>query len=93
MSHQILIGGKPLDPKRAAATLLPLDTALVCPECQSSHVCAGEARTVARIGMEYVEGIPRQQDRKCLACGHRWTVTLPPQSYHRHAVSPLIHRP
>lgn len=88
MSHSIIIGGRYLDPKQAATAQLPLDTALVCPECSDAHVCAGEARTVARIGMEYPDGIPRQQDRKCLACGHRWTATLPPQSYHTHLLNP-----
>jgi hypothetical protein len=87
MSHEIRIGGQLLDPKQAANNLLPLDTLLACPApgCGSTHVCAGEARTVARIGMEYKDGIPRQQDRRCLACGHRWSATLPPLTYQMHA--------
>lgn len=85
MSHEIRIGGKLLDPKKATANLLPLDTDLVCPECGSTHVCAGEARTVARIGMEYKDGIPRMQDRRCLSCNHRWPCVLPPVTYQLHA--------
>jgi hypothetical protein len=89
MSHQIMMGGKPLDPKRAAKNLMPLDTLLICPECESDKVCAGEAKTVARIGHEYKDGIPRMQTRRCLACEHRWEVVLPPMSY-QHTQSLII---
>ena len=81
MSHQILINGRPWSPERAAREKLPLDTELVCPECESRQVAATEARTTLRLGGEAQHFIPRQQDRKCLACGHRWTSVLPPEVF------------
>lgn len=75
---QIMVNGRPLDPKDAAKTLLPADTLLICPSCESPHVRANEPRTVGRIDLEPQSLIPRQQDRRCERCGHRWTATLAP---------------
>jgi len=58
--------------------LLPQDTPLACPHCNAykDHldrpvVQASPPREVWRDGA-------RQQDRWCLACGHRWVTVLPP---------------
>jgi hypothetical protein len=82
MTHTIRINGEYVSPERAARERLPLDTPFVCPECQSRHVLAKPARTTIRLGGEAQRFIPRQQDRQCQACGHRWTCVLPPESYH-----------
>lgn len=92
MSHQVKFEGRYVSPEQAAKELRPLDTYLICPECESTHVVSGEARLSTRIGKEFLEGIPRQQDRRCLACGHLWTVVLPPLSYAATTIIPGLGR-
>jgi transposase-like protein len=77
---QIMVNGRPLSPERAIREQLPLDTMLVCPNCESSHVVAGVARAGIRFDGEKNATVPRQQDRRCLACNHRWMAVLPPES-------------
>lgn len=79
MPHEILINGKVLDPRRAARELLPLDTILRCPSCNSSECGTNEPRTGIQFTGELKRYVPRQQDRWCFACGHRWMVVLPPE--------------
>jgi hypothetical protein len=81
MTQSIHLNGRYLSPQRAATERLALDTPLVCPECASSQVVAKPAQTTIRLGGEAQHFIPRQQDRRCLACGHRWTSVLPPEIY------------
>jgi hypothetical protein len=81
MALLILIDGKPFPPERALREQLPLDTLLVCPECGSHDVEAREPKTTIRLGGEAQNFIPRQQDRYCLACNHRWVTVLPPVVY------------
>jgi len=76
---EIMVNGRPLSPERAIREQLPLDTMLVCPNCESSHVVAGPARAGQRFGGESNATVPRQQDRRCLRCDHRWTAVLPPE--------------
>lgn len=82
----ILVGGRPLDPKRAASALLPLDTLLVCPYCNGQHVEAKTALTTTQFGprsdLELKGLVPRMQDRRCLDCGEAWQSVLPPSLYH-----------
>ena len=84
MAIQILIHGKPLDPRTAAKEFLPLDLFYSCPQCGSAHVLAKPPRTIDDLSKEvgvgqYKEWIPRQQDRWCLDCQHRWTAVLAPE--------------
>jgi hypothetical protein len=81
---QILVHGKPLDPQKAAGAFLPLDLFYVCPACGSRQVLAKPARTIDDLSKEVGVGqhkvwIPRQQDRWCLDCNHRWTAVLAPE--------------
>lgn len=87
MTHRIKFNGRYVSPEQALKERRPLDTFLICPECESTHVVAGEPRLSTRIEKEFLEGIPRQQDRRCLACEHLWTVVLPPLA---HAASTII---
>lgn len=77
----ILVDGKALDPKKAAEKMLRCDTLLSCPECEGRDVMAHNPKTIAQLPGEARFFVPRQQDRRCQACGHRWTVTLPPEIY------------
>lgn len=79
MAHQIIVNGKVLDPKRAAANLLPGDTALACPRCESQQCGANEPRYDIKYKGETQLGTPRLQDRWCFACGHQWAAVLPPE--------------
>lgn len=88
MTMVILANGRPFTPERALREQLPLDTMLVCPECEGRHVEAWEPHTTIRLGGEAQHFIPRQQDRRCLDCGHRWTTVLPPEVY----TDPLFQR-
>jgi hypothetical protein len=81
MPHQIRVNGMVLDPKRAAAALLPMDTPLTCPRCNSHQVGANEPRNVAVNSGECVALVPREQDRFCLECRHQWTSILSPALY------------
>lgn len=78
MAHEILIHGKRLDPKDAGKTLLPSDTLLVCPRCESRMVQTVEAKLTERFPDESRLTVPRMQDRWCLDCGFRWATVLPP---------------
>ncbi len=51
---------------------LPSDTSLACPECEGQKLQATAPKEVWKGGA-------RQQDRWCLACGHRWVTVLPPR--------------
>ena len=84
MSHQVKINGRYVSPERAVREMRPLDTMMICSNCESDRVVCGEPRNSTRIGKEFEDGIPRQQDRRCLACGHLWTAILPPLSYAVH---------
>jgi transposase-like protein len=77
---EIIVNGRALSPERAIREQMPLDTMLACPNCESSHVVAGVARPGQRFGGESNATVPRQQDRRCLACNHRWMAVLPPES-------------
>jgi DNA-directed RNA polymerase subunit RPC12/RpoP len=79
VAHLILVNGKPLDPQKAAGAFLPLDLFYVCPDCGSKHVLAKDAKTIEDLGGQHKLWIPRQQDRWCQECGHRWTATLAPE--------------
>lgn len=78
MAIQILIHGKPLDPEQAVRHGLPLDTMLVCPSCESRMVEAYHPLTGMTLPGELQRFVPRQQDRRCLHCGHTWMSVLPP---------------
>lgn len=78
MTLQILVRGHVLDPKEAVQQMLPLDTMLICPACESAMVQALEPKTGIQLPAEIKQYIPRQQDRMCLACGHKWMTVLPP---------------
>lgn len=81
----IMINGRPLDPKRAARELRPLDSFLICPACNGGHVQAKDALTIEQFGkgsdIEHADLVPRLQDRNCLDCGLRWSSVLPPRAY------------
>lgn len=84
MALQIYVHGKPLDPLKAAKEFLPLDLFYVCPNCGSRHVQARPPQTIDDLSREAGVGqhkcwIPRQQDRWCLDCDHRWTAILAPE--------------
>ena len=84
MPLTILVNGRPLDPVRAVQSLLPLDTELACPACgRLGCIEASAPRTGVRFPGEDRALVPRQQDRRCQACGHRWMVVLPPESLQR----------
>lgn len=55
-----------------------LDTPLRCPSCNGDAVMSRAAQTGHRYAGEQKEFVPRQQDRWCVACGHRWMAILPP---------------
>jgi DNA-directed RNA polymerase subunit RPC12/RpoP len=78
MPIEIIIDGRPLPPEKAVGRLLPVDTPLACPACNSQRVGAGRPRTGIRLDGEAQHFIPRQQDRWCEDCGHRWMTVLPP---------------
>lgn len=80
MSHQIKFNGRYISPERSAGEMLPLDTMLVCSECESPKVVSGEAKASTRFPSEHSAEVPRQQDRRCLECGHLWTSVLAPLS-------------
>jgi len=75
---QILIHGKPLDPFQAVQQMLPFDTMMVCPACEGGPVQAFPPKTGITLPNELQRYVPRQQDRKCLRCGHTWMAVLPP---------------
>jgi len=78
MTLQILIHGRPLTPEEALQRQRPLDTMLVCPNCEGTAVEAFRPKTGHRWPEELRLVVPRQQDRHCLYCGHRWMAVLPP---------------
>lgn len=81
----IFIRGTLLDPVASARQQQPLDTALICPACNSGAVRAREALTMAQIvwkgETEDRSLVPRLEDRHCDECGHDWVCTLPPRGY------------
>jgi len=79
MSHTILVNGKRLEPKDARKILMPSDTLLVCPHCESRMVQAVPPKLTARFVDETHLTVPRLQDRWCLDCGYRWATVLPPE--------------
>lgn len=84
MAIQILVHGKPLDPREAASGFLPGDVFYVCPECGSKNVKARPPQTIDDLGVQFGDHqykcwIPRKQDRWCLDCDHRWTAILAPE--------------
>lgn len=79
MPLTILVNGRPLDPRRASETLLRQDTLLICPNCNGRIIEARQPLTTQRLDGEPHVFIPRQQDRRCVECGHRWAVVLPPE--------------
>lgn len=79
--HHVIINGKRYTPQEAARIQLPLDTVLRCPCCNGGHVEAVDALTGVRFPDEIRFFIPRQQDRWCLDCGHRWMTVLPPEAF------------
>jgi len=66
----ILSNTKPISAERVEH--LPSDTMLVCPQCEGQKLDATAPKEVWKNGA-------RQQDRWCLACGHRWVCVLPPR--------------
>lgn len=87
MGLVIIVNGKPLDPHKAAGEFLPQDIFYICPMCGSKHVRARPARTIEDMGgrgtgmeKQYQGWIPRQQDRWCVDCDHRWTAVLAPEN-------------
>ena len=81
MAHHVFINGRRYDPKEAIQTLLRGDTDLVCPACNSPMVGTKDALTGIQFTGEIKQWVPRQQDRWCHDCGHRWMTVLPPESY------------
>lgn len=79
MPITILVNGRPLSPQEAVRNQLPLDTILRCPACNSNEVMAKQALTTTRLDGETRDTVPRQQDRWCLNCGHRWAAVLVPE--------------
>lgn len=68
-----------LDPHAQPMAFLPLDRFFVCPECNSQAVLARAPKTVEEFHGQYKVWVPRQQDRWCLHCGHKWTAVLAPE--------------
>jgi hypothetical protein len=93
MPHQILVNGVKLDPAACAKALLPMDTPLRCPECNSFQVGANEPRLSMVYDGEATTLVPRHQDRFCLECRHQWTVTIPPEIYSDPAFQRFSQRP
>jgi hypothetical protein len=81
----IIVNGKRLDPKEAAAQARPLDTALICPHCLGGNVGVQTTQLPHRFKLdghlEHGALVPRVQDRYCLDCGNQWATILPPTSF------------
>lgn len=63
------------------ASLQPQETPLACPACGAHTFTNGikfERVVIANAPREAWPGGPRQQDRICRHCDHRWTAVLPP---------------
>lgn len=82
-AHVIKIGGRVLDPKDATNLKLACDTPLACPNCNSSNGVGASPALVDQL-VAKARNSPRLQDRRCFACGHRWTAVLPPESFAQH---------
>lgn len=70
----MIIVRQPFDPR----ALQPQDTLLACPQCSAHKDHLGRPVVQANAPREVWRYGARQQDRWCLACGHRWVTVLPP---------------